>query len=82
MTPEEAQKVSDLRARILANVSKGLPPHTGLEAAELKAAIEFIRKDNTAAQSKSKASGVTNLGGAPPIPVDLATLFTSAPSKK
>lgn len=81
MTPAEAQKVSDLRARILANSDKGLPPHTGLTAAELKSAIEFIRKDNSAAQSKSKASGVSSLG-APAIPVDLSTLFSTTASKK
>jgi len=81
MTPEEANVVSDLRLRILQNQSQGLPPETGISKDELKKAIAFCRKDYQAAQSKSKAAGVSNPRGLAAPNVDLAALFTSVPSK-
>jgi hypothetical protein len=81
MTPEQAAYCSDLRARSLANEAKGLPPHAGITAEELLKAIEMCRVSYTAAQSKSKASGVSAAGGAAPdLPKDLTSLFTTSKS--
>lgn len=79
MTPEEANRVADLRLRILQNTQKGVPPETGLNVEEVHAAIELLRKDYTAAQTKSKAAGVGSVA-APSIPVDLGSLFTDKKS--
>ena len=79
MTPAEANKAADLRLRILQNTQKGVPPETGLSAEEVHEVIELLRKDYTAAQSKSKAAGVGS-PSAPSIPVDLNSLFTDKKS--
>lgn len=78
MTPEEAARTADLRLRILQNVQKGVPPETGITKEELATAISLLRKDYTAAQAKSKASGVSN--PATSIPVNLNDLFTNKKS--
>lgn len=75
MLPEEAAFIGDLRARVLANMAKGLPPHTGLDREELKKAVALSRSDYTANQSKSKASGVSNPSSGPSAPLDLQALF-------
>lgn len=83
LTLEEAQKVGTLVQRILGNTDKGLPPHTGIEVAELRDALALMRKDTSAAQSKSKASGVSAIGGGTAAPkIDITKLFTSAASTK
>ena len=79
MTPAEANQCADLRLRILQNTQKGVPPETGLTAEEVHLVLELLRKDYTAAQSKSKAAGVGN-PSSPSIPVDLNSLFTSQKS--
>jgi hypothetical protein len=78
LLPEEAQEIADLRAKILANQAAGLPPHAGLDKDVVKRAVELSRKEYTAAQSKSKAAGVSNPSNAPAI--DLSSLFTSTKS--
>jgi hypothetical protein len=81
MLPEEANFVSDLRLRILANQNQGLPPEAGISKDDLKRAIDLCRRDYTAAQTKSKASGVTNPNAKPKgPPIDLAALFTQKKS--
>lgn len=80
LAPEEANKLKDLRHRILANVNQGNPPHAGIEREELQEAIRLCRKDYTANQAKSKASGVSS-PGAPGPEVDLSSLFTNKKSK-
>ena len=81
MTPQEANFVSDLRLRILQNQSQGLPPETGLDKDQLKEAIRICRADYTAAQSKSKASGVTNPSSPGKPAIDLAAIFTQKATK-
>lgn len=81
MLPEEALLITSLQEQILANTAKGLPPHHGLDKDKLKKAVDLCRKDYTAAQSKSKASGVSNPSGGSAAAIDLAALFTNTASK-
>ena len=55
MSPEESQKLVDLRVRILENEQRGLPPHEGIPKEELAAAIALIR---------GKAAAGASVGGA------------------
>jgi hypothetical protein len=80
MTPAEATEISDLRLHILRNIQQGLPPETGLDRDKLKAAIAICRADYTAAQSKSKASGVTDPSKPAGPAIDLAAIFTNKKS--
>jgi len=82
MTPEESNYVSDLRMKVIANINSGLPAHTGLDRESLKKAIQICRKDYTAAQQKSKASGVSNPSSGPAPSIDLAALFTTKANTK
>ena len=78
MSPEEANFVSDLRAKVLANQQVGKAPHEGISPDDLQKAIQMCRADNSAAASKSKASGVAAV---PSVPLDLNSLFTSKANK-
>lgn len=79
MTVEEARFASDLRRRILENINAGQLPHTGISAEDLEKAIAYCRKDYTANQTKSKASGVSSPAAV--AAVDLNSLFTNKASK-
>ena len=80
MTPEEAFFVSDLRHQVIANQNAGLPLHTGIDRDKLKQAVEFCRKDYTANQTKSKASGVSSPSSSPAIE-NLDALFANVDKK-
>lgn len=73
MLPEEAQFLNDLRMKVISNLQQKLPAHTGLEKRDVKKALEISRKEYTAKQAKSTASGVP---GATAAPMDLNALFT------
>jgi len=58
ITPEEAQKITDLRARMLDNVQKGLDSTNGISQEELSQALAFVRSNRSAA-SVAKAASAT-----------------------
>lgn len=78
LTTEEARKLVDLRQQVLKNIQSGLPPHTGLDKDFVKECVAISRKEYTANQSKSKASGVSSPSAA--APMDLTSLFTTKKS--
>jgi hypothetical protein len=52
--PEEAQKLTDLRCKMLANIRAGKPKHEGLAAEEIKEALGFLRRNRTAAMANAE----------------------------
>jgi len=69
ITPEEAQKLTNLQQRMLANIAKNLPSHEGLTKEEIKEALDFVRSGRNASIAagaakekkprKAKASGAS-----------------------
>lgn len=47
-TPEQSQKISDLRQRMLENIKEGKPSHHGITEDELRESLGFIRQNRTA----------------------------------
>jgi hypothetical protein len=55
LTPEEAQEISNLHLKVLANVAGGKPPHDGISQDEVKRTLDLLRKDRAAALSAGSA---------------------------
>ncbi len=71
-TPEEAQRVTDLRVRMLENVRNGRPAHEGISLEELQQGLAHIsapRVSAAAAGAKAKAKKA-----ATPKPLNSANL--------
>jgi hypothetical protein len=49
ITPEEAQKLSNLQRRMLANIAADKPSHDGLTKEEIKEALDFVRSGRASA---------------------------------
>ena len=78
LTPDQAKQIGDLRQRILENLSKGLPRNHGISPEELHSAISKLRVNRTAATAGAKEAKAKK---APALPIDLASLFSTAPEK-
>jgi hypothetical protein len=48
ITPEEAQKLSNLSRRMLQNIAEDKPSHEGLTKEEIKEALDFVRSGRAA----------------------------------
>lgn len=55
VTPEQAQKLTDLRTKILENVQKGLSPNEGLTKEDIREALSYLRQNRSAAQAAGAA---------------------------
>lgn len=53
-TPEDAQKLTNLHQRILANVAAGKKPQDGISQDEVREALDIVRAD----RGKALAAGV------------------------
>lgn len=69
LTIDQAQKLSEMRLRILANVQAGNPAHTGFSKEEITEGLSMIRQGKTAsavaAAEKGKKTKKAKAGGAP-----------------
>lgn len=54
LTPEQASKITDLRARMLENIRMGKPSHEGITEDEYREALSFTRANRTASVEKAK----------------------------
>lgn len=66
LTPEQAQKITDLRSRMISNLAKGLPSHEGIDKEELRLAISYVRGARSTAATK--AAKPAKAGKAPAAP--------------
>ena len=64
MTPEQAQQLSDLQRRILANTAAGRPSSHGIEKDEIAKAVDILRGDRTSAMASAAAKGKTKKAAA------------------
>ncbi len=48
MTPQDAQKLTDLRQKVLANVQAGKPSYEGIDPKELESALSLLRQPRAA----------------------------------
>ena len=82
LTPEQAQKITDLRSFMLRNVAAGKPSYEGLSEDQLKEALSFVRSNRsasvTAAAKKKDGATKTTRGKKekPKVVVDFAS-FTN-----
>lgn len=49
ITPEAAQKLTDLRSRMLENIKTGKPSHEGITEEDIKIGLSSIRSNRSAA---------------------------------
>lgn len=74
---EQAQRLSDMRVRMLNNIKANLPPHHGFTKEEIKESLEMIRAGRgaaAAAATKAKKGGGGKKKKAP-VQVDTSTFF-------
>lgn len=72
MEVHEAQKLNDLRKRMLENQAAGRPPHAGIDEEELREALNILRADRRNA----------SVGAKPKAPKKILDPFTLFDSKK
>lgn len=73
---EQAQRLSDMRVRMLNNIKANLPPHHGFTKEEIKESLEMIRAGrgaSAAAATKAKKGGGKKKKA--PVQVDTSTFF-------
>lgn len=73
---EQAQRLSDMRVRMLNNIKANLPPHHGFTKEEIKESLEMIRAGRgaaAAAATKAKKGGGKKKKA--PVQVDTSTFF-------
>lgn len=73
---EQAQRLSDMRVRMLNNIKANLPPHHGFTKEEIKESLEMIRAGRGAAAAAAKAKkGGGGKKKKAPVQVDTSTFF-------
>jgi len=58
LTIEEAQMLTDLRSRMLANIQAGKPAFDGLTTEEYRRALDIVRENRSAAAKAGEAKKV------------------------
>lgn len=72
LTPEQAQRITDLRTRMYQNVASGLPAQHGISADEIREGLSFLRQNRAGAVAKSTAAKKkAKAASAPGAPVNL-----------
>jgi hypothetical protein len=84
ITIEQAQKVLDLRAKMLANIQIGKPAHEGLTQEEYRECLDAVRADRARATAAGveKAKKKAATGGRKKTEDALATQSTAATNPK
>lgn len=74
---EQAQRLSDMRVRMLNNIKANLPPHHGFTKEEIKESLEMIRagRGASAAAAATKAKKGGGKKKKAPVQVDTSTFF-------
>ena len=72
---EQAQRLSDMRVRMLNNIKANLPPHHGFTKEEIKESLEMIRAGRGAAAAAAKAKKGGGKKKKAPVQVDTSTFF-------
>jgi hypothetical protein len=75
LSPEQNQKLLDLRQRMLANVQAGLPPQHDIGEDEIREGLSFVRQ-NRAIPASSRTPPKKKAGAKPKVEIDTSA-FTS-----
>lgn len=76
ISPEEAQKLTNMQSRMLSNIQAGKPAHEGITEEELSECLSFIRKNRAASALDSAAKPKAKRGAKAKKPaVEVDTKF-------